>query len=71
MNKLKTLMDIEGYEDEYALLDDLIDDSICPGICMNPNCDHTCDVEPDCANGYCEECGTRSIMSALMLAGVI
>jgi len=64
-------MDIEGYDDDYEFLSDLMTDSICPGICVNPGCDHTCEVEPDCTNAYCEECGTRSIKSALILAGII
>lgn len=64
-------MDIEGYDDEYDFLAELMTDSICPGICVNPGCDYTCEVEPDCTNGYCEECGTQSIQSALVLAGII
>ena len=70
MNKLETLMDIEGYNDVYDLLDELMTDSICPCICINPDCDYTCEVEPDCTNGWCENCSTPTVQSALVIAGI-
>lgn len=45
-------------------------DSTCPGICMNPECDYTTDVEPDQDAGNCELCGTNTVKSALELIGV-
>jgi len=72
MDKLKKLAEIEGYgHDINNLLRDASFDSACYGICMNPGCDYTTEVEPDQFEGYCESCGTQSVRSALALAGVI
>jgi hypothetical protein len=38
---------------------------------MNEDCDLTCEMEPDQDAGYCEECRTNSMQSALILAGLI
>ena len=46
-------------------------DSVAKGICMNEGCDYTCEVEPDSDNGYCEICGTNTVKSCLMIAGII
>ena len=70
-DKLSTLMNEEGYTDFDAFLEDLVIDSVNPGICMNPDCDYTCEVEPDCTNGWCENCSTSTVQSALILAGII
>jgi hypothetical protein len=51
--------------EEYAL------DGVVPGICMNPDCDYTAEVEPDQREGWCEECGMRSVRSGIVLAGII
>jgi hypothetical protein len=56
---------VPSFIEEYALED------VVPGICMNPNCDHTADVEPDQREGWCEECGTGSVQSGIVLAGLI
>jgi hypothetical protein len=69
--KLQKLIQIEGYDDELALLQDAVMDSVCPAICMNPGCDHTADLEPDQDRGWCEVCSTNSMKSALVLAGII
>ena len=45
--------------------------SVSPAICMNEDCDFTCEMEPDQDAGYCEECRTNSMHSALILAGLI
>jgi hypothetical protein len=42
-----------------------------PGICMNPGCTYSTEVEPDLCNGWCEECDTQSVQSAIVLAGII
>ncbi len=41
------------------------------GICINEGCEYTRDVEPDQKHGYCEECGTNTVVSACILVGVI
>ncbi len=74
--KLRTLLDIEGVEDQDE--DGKIEfwtrvrlDSHCPGICMNPGCHYTVEVEPDQREGWCDECGTDTVKSALILAEMI
>jgi len=71
MSKLDTLMESEGFTDLTSFLDACICDSISPGICMNAECDYTTEVEPDSQEGYCEVCGTQTVKSALILAGLI
>jgi hypothetical protein len=41
------------------------------GICTNPDCNYTTEVEPDQTGGWCEECDERSVVSALILAQII
>jgi hypothetical protein len=38
---------------------------------MNPDCDYTTEVEPDQREGWCEECGTGTVRSGIVLAGII
>lgn len=71
MSKLRQLAQIEGYDDPMEMLEDACMDSVCPGICMNPDCDYTIEVEPDCSKGWCENCNSQTVKSAMMLAGVI
>jgi hypothetical protein len=53
------------------LLEEYVHESAVPGICMNDGCDFTAEYEPDQREGWCEECNTRSVTSALVLAGII
>lgn len=46
-------------------------DEVVPGICMNPGCTYSAEVEPDQQKGWCEECETTSVTSALVLSGII
>lgn len=69
--KLKKLAELEGFSDPQDLLEANIVDSVCPGICCNEGCDYTTEVEPDSDSGYCEECETNTVKSAMILAGVI
>jgi hypothetical protein len=69
--KLKKLVEIEGYDDDAALIADAALDSACPAICMNADCDYTAEMEPDQRQGWCELCNTNSMKSALVLAGII
>jgi hypothetical protein len=71
MDKLMTLVEYSGYNDELELFEAATFDSICPGICLNDGCDYTTDVEPDCYNGFCEECETNTVRSGLALGGLI
>jgi hypothetical protein len=69
--KLERLADLEGYYNPSEMLEDFINESIVPAICMNEYCDSTYNYEPDSDDGYCEECKERSVVSCLVLAGLI
>ncbi len=71
MSKLDALIESEGYSSLTELLADVIIDSVCPAICMNDGCSYTCAMEGDQDRGYCEECHTNSMKSALVLAGMV
>jgi hypothetical protein len=68
---LATLMKNEGYDSIEDLAQAILSDSVSPAICMNEGCDYTAEMEPDQDAGYCEECRTNSMQSALILAGLI
>lgn len=68
--KLRTLADIEGLPVE-KLLAIATSDSVVTGICIARNCNGTANVEPDCTDGYCEQCKRHTIQSPLILAGMI
>ena len=69
--KLKRLVEIEGYVDEMDMLKAAMADSVVPSICMNEGCDYTTGMEPDQSEGWCEECGTGTVTSCLILAGIM
>jgi hypothetical protein len=69
--KLAKLVEIEGFESFEALAEAVVGDSVSPAICMNENCDFTCEMEPDQRRGWCEECRTNTVQSALVLADLI
>jgi hypothetical protein len=70
-DKLAQLVASEGYHALDDLLEACITDSVCMGICCNPGCDYTTEVEPDQTEGYCEVCGTGTVKSAMVLAGIV
>ncbi len=69
--KLMKLCEIEGFDSLDDLLAMAAVDSVCPAICMTEGCDHTAEMESDQAEGYCEACGGNTVMSVLVLAGLI
>ena len=69
--KLQELAGIEGHETITDLLEASTSDSLCPAICMNPGCDNTAEMEPDQSEGWCDVCETNTMVSALVLAGII
>jgi hypothetical protein len=72
--KLRTLCETEGYVDESDLFAAAMTDSVCPAICCNPDnpgCDYTEEKEPDSRDGWCEECRRGTMVSALLLGGII
>lgn len=70
MNKLKTLAESCGIS-VMQLLEEATFDSVVQGICSNPDCDYTTEVEPDQTQGWCEICDTKTVVSCLSLAGMI
>jgi hypothetical protein len=69
--KLKRLMELEGYDSLGELAQAVLSDSVSPAICIEPDCDYTSEMEPDQDRGYCEACGKQSVTAALVLAGMI
>jgi hypothetical protein len=69
--KLSKLVENEGFETLEQMLQAALFDSVCPGICVKPECNYTVEVEPDQRQGWCEVCGTQTVQSALSLAGLI
>lgn len=69
--KLMKLCEIEGFDSLDDLLAMAAVDSVCPAICMTEGCDHTAEMKSDQAEGYCEACGGNTVMSVLVLAGLI
>ena len=70
-SKLNTLMDVEGFDSLEHLLEAALFDSVSPAICMNEGCDYTEEMEGDQTAGWCDECNTNSMKSALVLVGVL
>ena len=68
MSKLTELAKSEGMTLE-GMLEEATLDGVCPGICRN--CDYTTEVEPDQDKGWCENCNTNTVVSCLILAGLI
>ena len=62
---MKKLLEIEGYEDDVALIADAVSDSVCPAICMNDGCHYTAEMEPDQSQGWREVCNTNSLKMSI------
>jgi len=69
MTKLEQLAEAEGFDDPFDMIEENVIESVVPGICEE--CDYTTQVEPDCENGWCEVCERPSVVSCLVLGGVI
>jgi hypothetical protein len=69
--KLEQLAEDYGYANVMDMLDWATYDSVTPGICRNPYCNYCTGVEPDQDAGWCEECDEGSVVSCLILAGII
>ena len=69
--KLQKLIEIGGFVDDLALFQVSLGDAVCPAICMNEDCSYTDNLEKDQREGWCPECGTNSMKSCLILAGLI
>jgi len=71
MSKAEDCLDELGMTLDEFLESPEAQDSVMIGICKNPNCSYTTEVEPDCRTGYCEECQTQTVRSLLVLLGLI
>jgi hypothetical protein len=69
--KLNKLIEIEGFDTFEELAEAVFSDSVSPAICCNPDCNYTCEMEPDQDRGWCDECHTNTMQSALILAEMI
>jgi hypothetical protein len=69
--KLVRLAELTGFPTKEALLSQYINDVVVPGICINPGCDFTANVQADQEEGYCEAEGTPTVESCLVIAGLI
>jgi hypothetical protein len=68
---LAKLLAVEGYDTLEGLAQAIVSDGVLPAICIEPDCDYTSNMEPDQDAGYCESCGKNTVVSALVLAGLI
>jgi hypothetical protein len=71
MSKLQQLSEDYGFSDIMEMLEAATFDSVSPAICTNDGCDYSTDMEPDQSEGWCENCDTNTVKSALILAGCI
>ena len=69
--KLIKLCEAEGFASIDDLCESAVMDGLCPAICMTEGCDHIAEMEPYQHEGYCEACGSNTLCSALVLAGMI
>lgn len=66
---LQILATDEGFQSVEHMLQHAVLDSVVPGICLF--CLASIEVEPDCRNGYCDNCNKNKIVSCLVLQGII
>lgn len=69
MSFLNELADAYGFASVDEMIEAAVFDSVVPGICTR--CGYTTEVEPDSQSGWCEECDAGSVVSCLILAGII
>jgi hypothetical protein len=69
--KLLRLAELLGFETVDAMFDAAVNDTACPGICINPWCEYVATVAPDEQGGFCPKDGTNTVQSAVVLAGAI
>ena len=69
--KLLKVCEAEGFATMNDLLVLSVADSVCPAICITEGCDHIAPMESDQEEGYCEVCSSTTMVSVLVLAGLI
>ena len=58
-----------GYDDLLSMFEAAVFDSVCPAICTE--CQYTTEYEPDQDRGWCENCEKNTVVSVLVLGGII
>lgn len=71
LDKLELLAELRGFEDAEHLLDEFVLEVICPGICINEECEYIIYVGSDTDNSLCEICQTETVVSAFVLADIV
>jgi hypothetical protein len=69
-SKLEELAESEGLSVD-EMFESYGADSVVPGICTNEGCSFTAEYEPDQDEGWCDQCQTTTVASALVLSGVL
>jgi hypothetical protein len=69
--KLAKLVENGGYDDEFELFETAIMATLCPAICIRERCDNMEDLDPDQNQGWCSKCKTNTMVSVLLLGGLI
>ncbi len=69
-SKLDQLLEACGVSEEDYCADAMCD-SVIMGICMNPCCSYTREVETDASSSHCEVCNTATVRSGLVILGLI
>jgi len=70
-SKLNQLANDWGYSNPEDMVMDYAFDGELPAICMNEDCDYSTEMEPDQDRGWCEYCGTNTLVSAGILMGIM
>lgn len=71
---INKLLESEGLptssDGRLRFMEQWVHDSVCPAICYRCM-EYTAELEPDQHRGFCEECKTNTMVSGLVLLGVI
>jgi len=68
LSMLNQLANDWGFENVDKMLEATVFDAVAPGIC---ECGYSTEVEPDCQDGWCEECEAGTVKSCCILAGIM
>ena len=68
---LRKLADDYGFDDVMDMMEAATFDSVAPAICTTPGCGYTTNMEPDQDRGWCEACAKNTVVSCLILGGII
>ncbi len=68
---LRRLAKAEGRETVTEMIERACTDSVVPGICIDESCGSNQGCEPDAEANYCDACGKQTVVSCLVLEGLI